>query len=101
MPNRRARRSPVIRVLIGVAAVVLAAVIVWALLVPGTDWLARHDIGSAKGSLAAARDAARGRLLTLGAGLLAAGALLFTARDFILSPGRQGADRHTKAIEQL
>jgi hypothetical protein len=44
----RRRRWQVIRGLIGVAAVVLAAVIVWALLVPGTDWLARHDIGSAK-----------------------------------------------------
>ena len=84
-----------------VAAVVLAVVIVWALLVPGTDWLARHDIGSAKGSLAAARDAARGRLLTLGAGLLAAGALLFTARNFILSREGQVTDRYTKAIEQL
>lgn len=66
---------------IGVAAVVLAAAIVWALLVPGADWLARDDISSAKGSLATAR----GRLLTLGAGLLAAGALLFTARNFTLS----------------
>ena len=93
--------SPVIRALIGVAAVVLAVVIVWALLVPGTDWLARHDIGSAKGSLAAARDAARGRLLTLGAGLLAAGALVFTARNFILSREGQVTDRYTKAIEQL
>jgi hypothetical protein len=108
MPKRRARRSPVIRGLIGVAAVVLAMVIVWALLVPGTDWLARHDIGSAKGSLATARDAARGRLLTLGAGLLAAGALLFTARSFTLSRRTfelteqgQVTDRYTKAIEQL
>jgi len=91
----------VIRGVIGVAAVVLAVVIVWALLVPGTDWLARHDIGAAKGSLAAARDAARGRLLTLGAGLLAAGALLFTARNFILSREGQVTDRYTKAIEQL
>ena len=90
-----------IRGLIWVAAVVLAVVIVWALLVPGTDWLARHDIGSAKGSLAPARDAARGRLLTLGAGLLAAGALVFTARNFILSREGQVADRYTKAIEQL
>ena len=67
----------------------------------GADWLARHDIGSAKGSLAAARDAARGRLLTLGAGLLAAGALVFTARNFILSREGQVTDRYTKAIEQL
>jgi hypothetical protein len=78
MPKRRAW-------LIRAAAVVLALAIVWALLVPGADWLARHDIGSAKSSLATARDAARGRLLTLGAGLLAAGALVFTARNFTLS----------------
>ena len=86
---------------IGVAAVVLGVLIVWALLVPGTDWLARHDVGASKGSLAAARDAARGRLLTLGAGLLAAGALLFTARNFTLSREGQVTDRYTKAIEQL
>jgi hypothetical protein len=100
MPKRRARRSRV-RWLIGAAAVVLALAIIWVLLVPGADWLARHDIGSAKGSLATARDAARGRLLTLGAGLLAAGALLFTARNFMLSREGQVTDRYTKAIEQL
>jgi Pentapeptide repeats (8 copies) len=100
MSNRWAA-GPWARWLIGAVAVVLALVIVWALLVPGADWLARHDVGSAKGSLAAARDAARGRLLTLGAGLLAAGALLFTARNFILSREGQVTDRFTKAIEQL
>lgn len=73
--HRRYRVSPLQWVIMG-AAVVLALAIVWALLVPGADWLARHDVGSAKGSLATARDASRGRLLTLGAGLLAAGALL-------------------------
>ena len=100
MPKRRASRSWV-RWLIGASVVVLALVIIWALLVPGSDWLARHDINSAKGSLATARDAARGRLLTLGAGLLAAGALLFTARSFTLSREGQVTDRYTKAIEQL
>ena len=100
MPNRRATR-PWARWLIGAAAVVLALVIVWALLVPGADWLARHDIGSTTASLATARDAARGRLLTLGAGLLAAGALLFTARSFTLAREGQVTDRYTKAIEQL
>ena len=35
--------------------------------------------------LQTARDTARGRLLTLGAGLFAAGALVFTARNFTLS----------------
>lgn len=91
-----------------VTAVVLAAVIIWALLVPGTDWLAHHDVGSAKGSLATARDAARGRLLALGVGLFAAGTLIFTARSFTLSRRTfelteqgQVTDRYTKAIEQL
>jgi hypothetical protein len=80
----------------------VAAAASWWLLVPAADWLARHDVGSAKGSLLqAARDAARGRLLTLGAGLFAAGALLFTARNFTLSREGQVTDRYTKAIEQL
>ena len=47
------------------------------------------------------RDAARGRLLTLGAGLFAAGALAYTARTFGLSREGQVTDRYAKAIEQL
>ena len=109
MSNRRAGWSRVIRVLIGAAAVVLVLAIVWALLVPGADWLARHDVGPARVSLLpAARDAARGRLLTFGAGLIATGALVFTARNFTLSRRTfqlteqgQVTDRFTKAIEQL
>jgi hypothetical protein len=58
----------------GMAAVVPALAIVWVLFVPAADWLAHHDVGSATGSLyETAVDNARGRLLTLGAGLLAAG----------------------------
>jgi hypothetical protein len=107
----------------GIAAVVLVVAVAWVLFVPAADWLARHDVGSAKGApLQPARDAARGRLLTLGAGLFAAGALVFTARNFTLSRRtvelsrrtvelsrrtvevtEQGrvTDRYTKAIEQL
>jgi Pentapeptide repeats (8 copies) len=93
----------------GLAAVVLALAIAWVLFVPAADWLARHDVGSAGGPLLqTARDAARGRLLTLGAGLFAAGALVFTARNFTLSRRTfelteqgQVTDRYTKAIEQL
>jgi uncharacterized protein YjbI with pentapeptide repeats len=107
----------------GIAAVVLVVAVAWVLFVPAADWLARHDVGSAKGApLQTARDAARGRLLTLGAGLFAAGALVFTARNFTLSRRtvelsrrtvelsrrtvevtEQGrvTDRYTKAIEQL
>jgi Pentapeptide repeats (8 copies) len=108
----------------GIAAVVLAMVIVWALLVPAADWLAHHDVGSVTGPLRTlrlqtARDAARGRLLTLGAGLLALSALIFTALNFNLlrrnseqadqwqrrshelTEHGQVTDRYTKAIEQL
>jgi Pentapeptide repeats (8 copies) len=91
-----------IRGLAGIAAVVLALAIAWALFVPLADWLAHHDIGSATGSLhETALDNARGRLLALGAGLFAAGALIFTARNFALSREGHVTDRYTKAIEQL
>jgi Pentapeptide repeats (8 copies) len=92
-----------------VAAAVLGLVIAWALFVPAADWLARHDVGAVKGTLhEAALDNARGRLLTLGAGLFAAAALVFTARNFTLSRRTfelteqgQVTDRYTRAIEQL
>ena len=95
--------------LAGIAAVVLALAIVWALFVPVPDWLAHHDVGSVKGRLhETALDNARGRLLTLAAGVFAAGALTFTARNFTLSRRTldvteqgQVTDRYTKAIEQL
>jgi len=86
----------------GIAAVVLGLAIAWALFVPAADWLARHDVGSVRASgYATAVDNARGRLLTLGAALFAAGALVFTARNFTLSREGQVTDRYTKAIEQL
>jgi Pentapeptide repeats (8 copies) len=89
-----------------VAAVIIGLAIVWALFVPIADWLATHDVGRVTGTLRAlrlqtAKDAARGRLLTLGAGVLAAGALWFTARNFVLSREGQVTDRYGKAIEQL
>jgi hypothetical protein len=80
--------------------VVLA--IAWVLFVPVADWFAAHDVGSVKGALhETALDDARGRLLTLGAGLFAIGALIYTARNFTLSREGQVTDRYTKAIEQL
>lgn len=86
----------------GFIVLVLVVAVAWVLFVPTADWLAHLDVGSANGSLLQkARDAARGRLLTLGAGLVAAAALLFTARNFILSREGQVTDRYTKAIEQL
>src|SRR5580700_4064551 len=93
----------------GLAAVVLALAVTWLLFVPAADWLAHHDVGSATGALhETALDNARDRLLTFGAGLFAAGALIFTARNFTVSRrtlelSRQGqvTDRYTRAIEQL
>jgi hypothetical protein len=102
MVKRWADWPPAIRWLAGTAAVVLAAAVVWALLVPLAGWLARHDVGAANPALLqTARDAARGRLLTLLAGLFAAGALVFTALNFGLSREGPVTDRYTKAIEQL
>ena len=86
----------------GISALLLTAVVAWVLLVPVADWLAHHDVGSVTGSLQeTALDNARDRLLTLGAGLFAAGALVFTARNFTLSREGQVTDRYSKAIEQL
>jgi uncharacterized protein YjbI with pentapeptide repeats len=105
--------------LLAVAGVILVAgfyVVFW----PVSDLIARHDVGAITGparaaALQTARDAARGRLLTFGAGLFAAGALVYTARNFTLSRRAveltrrtvaiteqgQVTDRYTKAIEQL
>ena len=98
-----------IRWLAGIVVIALALAIVWALFVPAADWLAHHDVGSAKPTLLqTARDAARGQLLTLAAGLFAGGALVYIARHFTLSRRSlelteqgQVTERYTKAIEQL
>ncbi len=96
-----------------VLAILVLAVVVYLLIWYGPDLIARHDVGSVTGPLRTLRmqqalDAARGRLLTLGAGLFAAGALAFTALNFVLSRRTfelteqgQVTDRYTKAIEQL
>ena len=80
----------------------LVAALAWVLFVPAADWLAHQDVGSARGALLqTARDAARGRLLTLGAGLFAGAAFLVAARALVLLRRGQVNDRYTKAIEQL
>jgi uncharacterized protein YjbI with pentapeptide repeats len=87
-------------------AVACGVAIIVVLFGPVTDLIARHDVSSITGlrrvtALQSARDAARGRLLQLGAGLFAAAALIYTARNFTLSREGQVTDRYTKAIEQL
>ena len=110
MPKGRATWPQSVGCLVvGLAAVVLVLAVSWVLFVPVADWLAHHDVGSVTGPLhETALDNARSRLLTLGAGLFAAGALVFTARNFALSRRTfelteqgQVTDRYSKAIEQL
>jgi uncharacterized protein YjbI with pentapeptide repeats len=79
------------RTVVLAACCVLAGIgVVIALLWPVTDLIAAHDVGVITGparaaALQTAREAARTQLLTLGAGLFAAGALFYTARNFTLS----------------
>ncbi len=99
----------ILAAVVAVAMAAIGAAFAW----PITDLIARHDVGHLTGTLRAvhletARDAARGRLLQLGAGLFAAAALVFTARNFTLSRRNielteqgQVTDRYAKAIEQL
>ena len=87
-------------------AIPVAAVITYLLVWYGPDVLARHDIGSVTGPLRVlrlqlARDAARGRLLTLGAGLFAAGALVYTARSLGLARRQQELSRRTIDLSRL
>ena len=71
-------------------------------LVPAGGRHARHDASSARQPRRpAARDAARGRLLALGAGLLATSALVVTARSRARSRAKQLAGRYAVALEQL
>jgi hypothetical protein len=101
---------PLASIIIGLAgllaAVAAAVAVIFVLFGPVTDLIARHDAGSVTGphraaALQSARDAARGRLLQLGAGLFAVAALIYTARNFALSREGQVTDRYTKAIEQI
>lgn len=87
-------------------AIPVAAGIIYLLVWYGPDLIARHDVGPISGprlamQLQQARDAARGRLLTLGAGLFAAGALVYTRLNYRLLREGQVTDRYTKAVEQL
>jgi len=69
---------------------------------PAGGWLAHHGVGPAwQPRPLVARDAARGRLLALGAGLLAAGALVVTARSRARCRAGQLADRCALARGQL
>lgn len=103
-PGGRWRRRTAPLVAVGVLAFLVAAgALVW----PVTDLIAAHDVGSAITGVAraeqlqTAREAVRTQLLTLGAGIFAAGALVFTARSFTLTRRAQVSDRYSKGVDQL
>jgi uncharacterized protein YjbI with pentapeptide repeats len=113
MMSSWSKRNNAWRLLVAAAVAVAALTVVVGLIWPITDLIAAHDVGAVTGPLGAqhlqaAREAVRTQLLTLGAGVFAAGALIFTARNFTLSRrtydlAEQGqvTDRYTKAIEQV
>jgi hypothetical protein len=92
-------RGPVRRqVFISVAMVIAAAAVITILVWPVTDLLASHDLGSGSpqpagppngGSTTSASQTAhaavRTQMLTLAGGMFAAGALVYTARNYALS----------------
>lgn len=95
------RTPPGLRGLVVGAAVIVFAVFAWLLWRGPT----RFDGAALRGLTPIQRqtaiDADRGRLIQLGAGLLAAGALVYTGLNFRLSREGHVTDRFTKAIEQL
>jgi len=107
MRSRSARWPGLLRwTAVLVSAAAAAAAVIYLLLWYGPDLLARHDVAALPvrqrpADLPLALDDARERLLTLGAGLVALAALVYTARSFTLSRQGQVTDRYTRAIEQL
>jgi uncharacterized protein YjbI with pentapeptide repeats len=94
------------RVATVVATVVVVVFVLWLALLLLPDIIARQDVGAAAGSQGAlrlqeARETVRTQLLTSGAGIFAAAALVYTARNYTLSRTGQVTDRYARAIEQL
>jgi hypothetical protein len=111
------------RAILPIIALAMTALVI-TLFWPVADWIAEHDargVPSAEyaDKLRQARDAARGRIIQAGTGLLAIGALIYTGRSFTLTRREaqrqaevsqktlrlaehgQVTGRYTSAIEQL
>jgi hypothetical protein len=85
------------------AAAVVVLFVAYALLLGrGAAWLDGSTLhGLTPSQRASEVDTMRGYLIQVGAGVIAAGALLYTALNFQLSREGHVTDRYTKAIEQL
>lgn len=85
-----------------VLAVTVGGFLVWTLGPGAAYFVGVNDLSGLSGKdLASAVDAVRGRVLQVCAGLLAAGALLYTARNHALSSEGQVTDRYSKAVAHL
>ncbi len=94
--SRRYRLTPAAWLMFMVLGIGLIVLVFW----PLADLLAQHDVTGLSGTprimaLKEARDAARGRFLQLGAGIFAAGALYYTAKNFALSRQQGELNRQT------
>lgn len=99
--RRQGRPRRFLAVLV-IAAVSLVAAAFVALLWRGAPWLDASRLqGLSAVQKETAVDAIRGRLLQLGAGLVVAVGLVYTALTFRLNRAGNVTDRYTKAIEQL
>ena len=87
---------------LSVAAAVVLFVVYALVLGRGAAWLDGNTLRGLTASQRASEiDTMRGYLIQIGAGVLAAGALLYTALNFQLAREGHVTDRYTKAIEQL
>jgi hypothetical protein len=91
-----ASRLPVIAIVLSIGGVILLLV----LFGPVADWYS-DDVGLSAKERADVIDATRRTLLQAAAGLLAVGALVYTARTYLLVRDGQLTDRFTRAVEQL
>jgi uncharacterized protein YjbI with pentapeptide repeats len=90
------------RALVTVAACVPGAVVIaWLLVSPVTNFIAHEDVGKSSHVPAATREAVRTQMLTLGAGLFAAGALVFTAANYYLSRRRLLSEQFSAIASQI
>jgi len=101
-PPRQRIARPVVWLGLTGLGIMLIILFFW----PLADWLAQHDVSGLSGTariagLREARDAARGRFLQLGAGIFAAGALFYTARNFALAREQGERNRQTLMLAEI
>lgn len=92
----------VLRALLAVATLALAAGVLWFLFGPVVGWLGGADLDrlDAKDRIAAV-GTIRGQVATVLSAAFVAGGLYYTGRKFVLDRDKQYTDRFTNAVDQL